>query len=286
MPESPAIENISDTALWVAMYRALETDRPDAHFRDPYARRLAGERGQQILERLPMGRAMAWPMVVRTAVFDEIILRLAGDPGLDLVLDLAAGLDARPWRMPLAPHLRWADLDLPGILDHKTRLLAAEPTRCRYQAVAVDLRDPSARRDAFAQQMEGASRALAMTEGLLIYLEAEQVAALASDLHAAGIRWWLMDIASPALLEMLKRRMGSRLAEGGAPFRFAPAESTRFFEPYGWKEVEFRSTWQEAKRLKREMSTAWFWRILERFASERRREAWRRFAGIALLERK
>jgi hypothetical protein len=34
------------------------------------------------------------------------------------------------------------------------------------------------------------------------------------------------------------------------------------------------------------MSTAWFWRILERFASERRREAWRRFAGIALLERK
>jgi O-methyltransferase involved in polyketide biosynthesis len=39
------IENVSDTARWVAMYRALESDRPDAHFHDPYARLLAGERG-------------------------------------------------------------------------------------------------------------------------------------------------------------------------------------------------------------------------------------------------
>jgi O-methyltransferase involved in polyketide biosynthesis len=43
----PLIRNVSDTALWVAVYRARETDRPDAVFRDPYARRLAGARGEQ-----------------------------------------------------------------------------------------------------------------------------------------------------------------------------------------------------------------------------------------------
>lgn len=43
------IENISDTALWVAYYRAMETERPDAHFHDPYARMLAGERGKPLL---------------------------------------------------------------------------------------------------------------------------------------------------------------------------------------------------------------------------------------------
>ena len=50
MRETQAIENVSDTALWVAIYRAIETDRPDAHFRDPLARRLAGDRGAAILQ--------------------------------------------------------------------------------------------------------------------------------------------------------------------------------------------------------------------------------------------
>jgi hypothetical protein len=39
----PAIQHISDTARWAAVYRARETERNDALFRDPFARRLAGE---------------------------------------------------------------------------------------------------------------------------------------------------------------------------------------------------------------------------------------------------
>ena len=44
--------SISDTALWVAVYRARETDRPDALFRDPLAYRLAGTRGEQIAQKI------------------------------------------------------------------------------------------------------------------------------------------------------------------------------------------------------------------------------------------
>ena len=64
------LRHVSDTALWVAMYRAFESERPDALFRDPYARRLAGERGDAIVRTLPRGRSLAWPMVVRTAAMD------------------------------------------------------------------------------------------------------------------------------------------------------------------------------------------------------------------------
>ena len=67
------ISNVSDTARWVAFYRAMETERPDALFRDPFARRLAGAQGEAIVRSLPKGRSMAWPMIVRTAVMDEII---------------------------------------------------------------------------------------------------------------------------------------------------------------------------------------------------------------------
>src|SRR5690349_9287187 len=67
------ITHISDTARWVAQYRAMETERPDAIFRDPFAARLAGEHGRQIVESMPRGKQSAWAMITRTAVFDEII---------------------------------------------------------------------------------------------------------------------------------------------------------------------------------------------------------------------
>jgi len=65
------LTSVSDTALWVAVYRAMETERPDALFRDPYAGKLAGERGREIVDALPHGRQSAWPMIVRTRVLDE-----------------------------------------------------------------------------------------------------------------------------------------------------------------------------------------------------------------------
>ena len=42
------LADVTDTARWVAHYSALESERPDALFSDPFARRLACERGQSI----------------------------------------------------------------------------------------------------------------------------------------------------------------------------------------------------------------------------------------------
>src|SRR5476649_959597 len=105
------IENVSDTARWVAVYRAMETDRPDAIFRDPFARRLAGPEGEAIVKAIPNGLQIAPPLIVRTAVLDELILDRIKCHAVDLVLNLAAGLDARPWRLPLPPALHWVDVD-------------------------------------------------------------------------------------------------------------------------------------------------------------------------------
>ena len=124
------IENVSDTARWVAVYRAMESERPDAIFRDPFARRLAGTKGEEIVRGMKHGRATAWAMIVRTSVFDEIIIAAVKEHGVDLVVNLAAGLDARPWRLPLPPSLHWVDVDLPAILKHKTDTLAGERTAC------------------------------------------------------------------------------------------------------------------------------------------------------------
>jgi len=280
------VENISDTARWVAVYRAMETERPDAHFRDPHARELAGERGEQILRSMRGARGQAWAFVVRTCSIDDLLLRAVPRLGLDAVVNLAAGLDTRPYRLPLPETLKWIEVDLPGILSYKAQRLAGARPVCPVESVALDLADVGARRELFRRVGAAGKNVLVISEGLLVYLTPEQVGSLAADLHAeASFRGWILDIASPDLLKLLQRRYGKDLANAGAPLKFGPAEGTEFFRPHGWKTVEFLSTLEQAQRLGREMPMAWLFRLFLRFASEEKREKYRRFGGVALLER-
>ena len=284
--EARPIRNVSDTALWVAIYRAMESERPDALFNDPYARRLGGERGETIVRTLPKGGATAWPMIVRTAVMDEIVLRCVREHGARGVVNLAAGLDTRPYRLALPPATRWLHVDLPDMIAYVETRLAGERPSCVLDYVAADLTDPAARRGALGKAATAGGPVLAMSEGLLVYLQPEQVGALARDLAAEpSIRWWLIDLVSPRMLEMLKKSWQPHLVAANAPFVFAPREGTGFFEPFGWREAEFRSTWGEAIRLKRTMRGAWLWNLIGRLMPRRRQEEMRRMSGIVLLER-
>ena len=109
------LRNISDTANWVAIYRAIESERHDALFHDPFASRLAGERGVRIAKDAEFAEKNSWSFVARTVLFDRFISdAVAG--GADMVVNLAAGLDARPYRMELPSKLQWIEVDLPDIL--------------------------------------------------------------------------------------------------------------------------------------------------------------------------
>jgi methyltransferase (TIGR00027 family) len=281
----PPIRNVSDTAYWVAMYRASESARPDALFHDDWAERLAGERGRAILAAMPQGRRWAWPMVVRTAVMDEIILREVA-AGADTVVMLAAGLDMRPFRLALPATLRWVEVDLPAILAEKAAVIGNAVPNCALERIAADLADPAARRDALARATAGARRTLVVAEGLLIYLNEAQVAALADDLAALpSAALWLIDLAHPKLREWMTRQWGSAVERAEATFQFAPEAGTAFFEPHGWREREFRGALQEAERLHRTMPNAWLYKLLGIFMPSGMREQYRRFSGYVLLER-
>ena len=284
MSDQPAVNNVSETALWVAIYRAMETESPEPLFRDPYARRLAGARGEEIVRNMPKGESLAWPMIVRTAVMDELILHTVETRKVDTVLNLASGLDTRPYRLQLPPELRWVDADLPDMLAYKQEELSEETPRCALESVKIDLTDAAARRALFARVGETSRNVLVIAEGLLIYLRPEQVSELAGDLQAqASFRWWLIDLASPRILKMLDKTWGKELRSGGTPFLFAPAEGTTFFESSGWFEHEFRSTGEEARRLKRLPRAMRILSLLARFTSKKKQEEMRRMAGIVML---
>src|SRR5271167_2711888 len=159
MNSANPIRHVSDTALWVAVYRAQESERADAVFHDPYARKLAGDRGMQIAAAMPFAQRHSWCYVARTWLVDQIIEREV-QQGTDMVINLAAGLDSRPYRMQLPASLRWVEVDLPDILSYKQEVLAAERPVCTVERVPLDLRDIAARRALFQRLGEEAKRVL------------------------------------------------------------------------------------------------------------------------------
>src|SRR4051794_3287035 len=88
--------NISDTAHWVAAFRALETKRPDALFRDPLAEALAGDRGEMMVKKMAHQKWMETAIIVRTVILDEFIMKALHGDHADAVINLGAGLDTRP----------------------------------------------------------------------------------------------------------------------------------------------------------------------------------------------
>ncbi|HTQ62871.1 MAG TPA: SAM-dependent methyltransferase [Candidatus Solibacter sp.] len=275
------IRNVSDTARWVAVYRARETERPDAHFRDPFARRLAGERGEQIAKSMPLGRDNDWSMITRTVLGDDLIKGQIQE-GVDMVINLAAGLDARPYRMQIPPSVHWIEVDLPEILSYKEEILRDEKPVCSLERIRLDLSDAFARRELFAQLGSRSKKALIISEGLLIYLTPNDVAGLAKDLAApASFQSWILDIASPGLLRMLAKRIAKQLHQA-APFKFAPPEGPDFFIPYGWKPVDVRSLLKNAARLKRLSLLMRLFAVLPETEKSRRDRPW---SGVCLLKK-
>ena len=278
--------SVSDTALLVAYHRAMETKRPDALFKDDLAVRLSEGRGEQIARKLPRGRALAWTTIVRTVLLDDVVLRLVAQ-GVDTVVNLAAGLDARPYRLPVPPSLRWIEVDLPDLLREKVETLAADRPICRVDRVSLDLADGAKRRELLARLGAESRNALILSEGLLVYLSPGLVGELADDLYAqSSFRQWATDLVTPAIKQRMNRWMGRNLKQALTQYQFAPEEGPAFFLPHGWRETEFHALFEHSIRINRTMSGMWIFNLMKRFMprrTARMAEKWR--AGVVLLQR-
>lgn len=252
MSALPVMEEVSDTARWVAYYRALESERPDALFHDPWARRLAGERGRVMAERMAKV-ALPWAIAVRTKVYDELILQAIERDQATAVVNLAAGMDARPYRLELPRSLHWIEVDLPRIIEAKNRTLANQSALCAVERIGLDVADRNAV-CALLDRVAGQHSAIVVVaEGLLAYLDERIVGALATDLHSRpAIRSWVLEAALPEVLERNQRAWSKQFDKAGAAMTFAPTSGLHHFGQYGWAVRTRRSCLLEARRLGRE----------------------------------
>jgi O-methyltransferase involved in polyketide biosynthesis len=198
-------------------------------------------------------------------------------------VNLAAGLDTRPYRLPLPPDLKWIEVDQPGLLAEKTALLAEHRPVCSLERVPLDLADEAPRRAFFQDISRGQDRVLIVTEGLLIYLSEAQVGRLATDLAAQPkFEAWVLDLTSPRLLRIIQNDWGKALREGGAPMQFAPEAGPAYFAAHGWQATDVRSTLITAARLKR---LPLFLRILAALSGAGTFHPRRPWSGTCLLTR-
>lgn len=280
---TPHLTHISDTARWVAVIRAREARQRRPLFHDHLALKLAGMEGNSLEELMRVRGGMPdWPITMRTVAIDDYVRREVRD-GVDMVIDLAAGLDARPYRLPLPKELVWVDVDFEGITAHKNEILKDVAPNCRVERIVCDLADTAARRALFAGLGARAKKALIITEGLLVYLTEAQVVALAEDLRAVPtFALWVAEICSAKLLRMLQRQqVGKNLAEAGMPMQWGTAQGPEFFLPHGWTHRESQSTFRLAYKHRR---LPWFYRPFAWLPEPKPpwKEVW---AGISLLDR-
>jgi methyltransferase (TIGR00027 family) len=227
---------VAATGLLVAAMRAEESLRDDALFDDPFADRLAGEEGRRLLAEsvAETGQASA-PIVVRTRLFDEALLRLHAD-GVVQVVILAAGMDARSYRLPWRAGTTVYEVDQPRVIAIKDERLAGEQPRCRRVAVGVDLADdwPKALR---AQGFNLSAKTVWLIEGLLQYLDASDVDRLfarVNELSAPG-SGLLFDVIGTTLLEAPFLRPTLEFMDKlGAPWVFGSDTPAALVEDRGW----------------------------------------------------
>lgn len=244
-----AVERVQDTARWVAVARARESERRDALFKDAFARKLAGPVGEDLFRRFS-GRNGGWPIVARTYLVDGLVADAARE-GADAVLNLAAGFDTRPYRLQLPPSLTWIEVDHAELLAEKEASLRESTPVCRLERVRQDLSVRDERRALFTNVGGRFRKVLVMTEGLLPYLAPQDAMDLAKDIRAMPALFrWVADLPNSSVLKYVAKQTKNAL-QGTAKMQFGPDEGPRVFEPLGWKTVRAISIFKTAGKLNR-----------------------------------
>jgi methyltransferase (TIGR00027 family) len=183
-------ESVGATALGVAAGRAAETNSEHPLISDPYAQMFLDAAGDgiwsvylsddfpaELVEVDPRFKdrmsAMMDYTASRTRFFDEFFVTAAAE-GVTQAVILAAGLDARAWRLDWPAGSVVYEIDQPKVLAFKTSTLQSHGVApvAAYVAVGIDLRHdwPVALR---ATGFDPALPTAWSAEGLLPYLTAE-----------------------------------------------------------------------------------------------------------------
>ena len=232
---------VPETLLWNLHHRALEARRPDSVLHDPEALRLVGEIDFPFSERFGDSAVLGQAQALRARAFDREIRRFltaADGAGPPTVIALGEGLETHFARVDDG-RVYWVTVELPEVAALRARLLPPDPGR--QMLIGRDVLDPGWIAEVAAAPGFAAGAVLLVAQGLLMYLEPDDVHALLGRLAAAYPGAALLFDAIPRWYSDTTVRGSVRTAEGyrapPMPWGLDRAERTRLLAQPGIAEL-------------------------------------------------
>jgi methyltransferase (TIGR00027 family) len=177
------------SAMLTAWIRAIETEKADGAFTDPYAKYLCNRPDVEAL-------------VVRTRLIDDQLLKEVSTlNGRCQVVLLGAGMDTRALRLAALASIPVFEIDLPLIMATKNQLMLQQHFhRPHYVRLAADLEAESWPGCLQAAGYDTAVPTIWIAEGLLTYLAPHKCTQLVQQMYdlSAPHSVMLADIPTPA----------------------------------------------------------------------------------------
>jgi methyltransferase (TIGR00027 family) len=204
------------------LVRAIESQREDRLFHDPWAAALAGEYGGTWIEGLQASDDPG-ATALRTRFFDDFLLRVTHEHEVRQVVLIAAGLDTRAYRLAWPERTRLFELDQLQVLQYKEQILTsagATPT-CERRAIAVDLTG------SWTEVLQEASfdpqqPTVWLLEGFLVYLPTESEIRILEDVTRLSVpgSWIGFDaMNSEMLTSEWTRPLIEMMEKAGVPWK-------------------------------------------------------------------
>ena len=202
-PKSVPSNFTNDSAMMIAHERHLESLRPDALFRDPYAKAMASDKGESLSSTFGANCEMFglkdWPefhkvwTAVRTTFINDTVTALASTGGFPSLVNLGSGYDTRAYHLECYKMFACGayNVDMATVNEQKVtvfREFLGSPTPlCSSINVDLDFLGDTTLASALGETSFDANQpGIFLSEGLIMYLGAEGKIKLLSELSAVA----------------------------------------------------------------------------------------------------
>ncbi|OKH39775.1 hypothetical protein NIES2119_05890 [[Phormidium ambiguum] IAM M-71] len=232
---------ISHTALIVAAKRAIEHQRSDRLFDDPFADKLAAdeipvllERWQKLGDNLTQIKAKRTRFIaVRTRFYDDFLM--SAQLLSSQVVILGAGMDARAFRLPWCKGTRVYEVDRSEVLDYKNSILQDVPAKCIRSVIKADLTDNWSE-SLLSQGFSVTNPSIWLLEGVLMYLPEIAVLKLLQTISELSVdgSFLAADFVSVKSVEIGEKARESDRGRVLRHWQFGSDRPENLLQNYGW----------------------------------------------------
>jgi len=235
------MDPVSKTAWWTAGVRAEDARAATPVYGDTFARLFLDEEGLRVWQDAAHLEKPARSLLVRHVLIDGILRKvLEAEPQTTVIL-AGSGFDTRPFRLDGGC---WVEVDTPALISHKEKHLPSATCPRPLRRIGIDLMDRALEEHL---RSYGSGPVVVVLEGVLIYLDDQQVGSLLQTLGRALPGHLLVcEVMSDLFMRRYARELAELFSRMGSPFRWRHPNPHLFFGDLGYRIEDRRSLVEEA----------------------------------------